>query len=590
MNRDKTVTHVNHDSLLTHGSKCLGRAHGAPIELDRASDTVNTASENDGTLVLKGNVVGRGVVGGVEIVGVGRELSGKGVNPLDPRPDAKLQSGSADLVLGAADGDGDLLVREAQLLGLGDMLLLDALEASNLLELSGAVDNVLKLVKEPLVDLCQVVDLVNRVVLVKHGLANSQPTAVSRVLKLKVQVLEFRALEANKVGVDLSDGLLERLFKGTADGHDLSDRLHGTANITLDVLELGQIPTGDLGDDVIERRLEVGGGGLGDGIRELGQGVAKSDLGSRVSQGVAGSLGGQGRRTRKTGVDFNDPVVQTVWLKGVLHVALANDTQVADNLDSSSTKHMVLLVAQGLTGGNDDRVSGVDAQWVEVLHVADSDAVVVGIANHLVLDLLPALERLLNQDLGGECERPGRHVAQLLLVVGETRTKTSERKGSADDDGITNLLGGIESLVDGVDSNRLGDGDVDLLEGLCEHVSVLAELQCPHAGAENPDAVLLEKSQLLHLDTEVEGGLASEREEDAIGLLALDDVLDILDGDGEVVDLVGKAVVGLDGRNVGVDEDRGDASLFEGLEGLRSYSRVVVVSCASWFVLDLVVV
>ena len=42
----------------------------------------------------------------------------------------------------------------------------------------------------------------------------------------------------------------------------------------------------------------------------------------------------------------------------------------------------------------------MDAEGVEVLHVADGDTVVVLIAYHLVLNLLPALERLLDQYLG----------------------------------------------------------------------------------------------------------------------------------------------------------------------------------------------
>ena len=48
----------------------------------------------------------------------------------------------------------------------------------------------------------------------------------------------------------------------------------------------------------------------------------------------------------------------------------------------------------------------------------------------------------------------------------------------------------------------------------------------------------------------------------------MDHVLDVFWGDGQVVYLVGEAVVGLDGGDVGVDEDRGDTSLPEGLEGL----------------------
>ena len=562
---------VDHDGLLAHGPEGLSGADSAPIELDRGTDTVDAAAENDGTLILECDVVGRGVVGGVEVVGVSGELSGQSINLLDPGPDAELLSSSADKVLSAVNSHGDLLVGETELLGLEDVLLLEGLEAAKLLHLLLAVNNVLELVEEPLVDLGKLMDLVNRVVLVDHGLANSQPAAVGRVLELKVEILELVALEPDKAGVNLADSLLERLLKGTTDGHNLTNRLHGRANVALDVLELGQIPSGNLGDDVVKRRFEVGGGGLGDSVGELRKGVAETDLGGSVGQRVAGSLGGEGRRAGKTSVDLNDTVVKAIGLKGVLDVAFTNDAQVTDDLDGSGTEHVVLLVAEGLGRSNDDRVTSVDTEGVEVLHVADSNAVVVGITDDLVLDLLPALEGLLDQDLGGECERASSHVAELLLVVGETGTETTKGVGSTDNDGVANLVGSIEGLIDGVHGDGLGDGDVDLLKGLGEEISVLRKLQCPDTGTENLDTVLLEEAELLHLDTQIEGGLTTEGQEDTIGLLPLDDVLDVLGGDGEVVDLVGEGVVGLDGSDVGVDQHGSNTGLLEGLERLRTW-------------------
>jgi hypothetical protein len=60
------------------------------------------------------------------------------------------------------------------------------------------------------------------------------------------------------------------------------------------VLELGQIPLGDLGDNVVERRLEAGSGGLGDGVGQFGKSVTEGNLGSGVSERVTRGLGRQG--------------------------------------------------------------------------------------------------------------------------------------------------------------------------------------------------------------------------------------------------------------------------------------------------------
>jgi hypothetical protein len=70
------------------------------------------------------------------------------------------------------------------------------------------------------------------------------------------------------------------------------------------------------------------------------------------------------------------------------------------------------------------------------------------------------------------------------------------------------------------------------------------------------------------VDAQVESSLAAEAKEDAVGPLDVDDMGNILGGDGQVVDLVSELVVGLDGGDVGVDQDRLDAGFFEGLEGL----------------------
>lgn len=62
-------THVvDHDSLLAELVKRHGSVDSAPIELDGASNTVGTAAEDENTVVVEGDVVRRGVVGGVEVV------------------------------------------------------------------------------------------------------------------------------------------------------------------------------------------------------------------------------------------------------------------------------------------------------------------------------------------------------------------------------------------------------------------------------------------------------------------------------------------------------------------------------------------
>ena len=350
-------------------------------------------------MVIELNIVARGVVGSVEVVGVGRELSGEGVDSLDPGLDTKVLTAGADLIFSAVDSVRDLLVGETELLGLEHELLLDAVEGSDLLEFVGAVNDVLDLVKEPLVNLAQVVDLVDRVAFVEHSLTNSEPAAVGGVLEHVVDVLKVITLETSELGVNHADSLLERFFESTADGHDFTNGLHGRANVTVDVLELAQVPTGHLGNNVVKRGLEVGSSRASDGVGQLRQSVSQTDLCSGVSERVASSLGSESGRTRETSVDLNDTVVETIRRKSVLNVTLSNDTQVTNDLDSGSAEHVVLLITEGLRRRDDDTVTSVDAERIKVLHVADGNAVISGITDDLVFGLLPALERLFDENL-----------------------------------------------------------------------------------------------------------------------------------------------------------------------------------------------
>jgi hypothetical protein len=59
--------------------------------------------------------------------------------------------------------------------------------------------------------------------------------------------------------------------------------------------------------------------------------------------------------------------------------------------------------------------------------------------------------------------------------------------------------------------------------------------------------------------------LTTEAEENSIWAFPLNYVFDVLRGDGKVVDLVCQDMGCLDGSDVGIDENGGNASFFEGL-------------------------
>jgi hypothetical protein len=55
--QNKSLTYINHDSLLAHLSQGEGSADGAPVEFNRAPDPVYSTPKNQNSVVVEGNIV-----------------------------------------------------------------------------------------------------------------------------------------------------------------------------------------------------------------------------------------------------------------------------------------------------------------------------------------------------------------------------------------------------------------------------------------------------------------------------------------------------------------------------------------------------
>ena len=186
-------------------------------------------------------------------------------------------------------------------------------------------------------------------------------------------------------------------LEAVVDGHDLAGRLHLGAEGVVGINELIERPARELDDAVVERRLKARLGLAGNGVRDFVQTVADRDFRGDLCNRVAGRLGSQRGGTGTRGFTS-----MTAYSKDsverVLHVAATLDAQLGDDVERGGAEHLILLVAQGLRRRNNDRVAGVDADRVNVLHVTDGDGVALVVAHDLELDLLPAGDALLDQN------------------------------------------------------------------------------------------------------------------------------------------------------------------------------------------------
>ena len=240
----------------------------------------------------------------------------------------------------------------------------------------------------------------------------------------------------------------------------------------------------------------------------------------------------------------------------------------AYTLDGNVLKHGNLILAQSAGRCHNDALAGVDAQGVEVLHACHGEAVVVGIANNLELNLLPTLQALLYEHLGSKSESTLGNLLEHLLVLADTASKAAEGVCATDHDGIAYLASRSNGILDILASLAYGRLHVYLVQFLNEKVAVLGVHDGLHAGAKNLHAVLLESAVEVEFGTAVQGCLSAEGQQDAVGALLLDNLGNEVCINGLEIHLVGNALTGLDGSHVGVDEHRIDALLAQSLQCL----------------------
>ena len=184
-------------------------------------------------------------------------------------------------------------------------------------------------------------------------------------------------------------------------------------------MEFSQVPTWNLTYHIVQSRFEESRSSLCHRVLQVEESVAESQFGSHECQRISGCLRGQGRGTGKTGIYFDDAIIFRFGVESILYITFADNTDVADNTDSQFTKFMIFTVGQCLRRSNNDRLTGMNPQWVKVLHITNCNTVVEAVADHLVFHFLPAFQALLHQYLGREREGFFDQHVQFFFIVAE---------------------------------------------------------------------------------------------------------------------------------------------------------------------------
>ena len=217
------------------------------------------------------------------------------------------------------------------------------------------------------------------------------------------------------------------------------------------------------------------------------------------------------------------------------------------------------------------------AHRVEVLDRADDHDVVVLVADHLELELAPALDRLLDQHLADRARAAAvtNVMAQLGHVVGEAATLAAERKRRADHHRqpqravVDKCLG----LLHVRDRLALGGAQANAGHGLREQLAVLGRADRVDRCADQLDPELVEHASRLQVQRGVQRRLAAQRGQQRVGALRAQHASDALNVERLDVRAISPTRVGHDRRRIRVDQDGLVALLAEHAQGL--HARVV---------------
>ncbi|MNU91376.1 hypothetical protein D3C71_812600 [compost metagenome] len=551
--------------------------HAAVVELDALTDTVRAATD-DHDLVA----IGRGrfallVIAGVHVSGVGGELGGAGIDPLVDREDVVAGTGLAHLALGHAEDLGETCVGEALALQGAQEVGIEPGHAA-LFYLLFQLHQLFDLHQEPGVNLGQLEDAV-------HGETGAErigdvpdPVATG-ILQLVADAGQgvggievHHGVEAGLAGLEAAQRLVQGLLEVAAYGHHFAHGLHLGGETVVGTGKLLEVEARDLGDHVVNRRLEGGRGTTaGDVVHQLVQGVTDGELGGDLGDGETGRLGGERGGAGDPRVHLYDDHAAIFGVDAELDVGAAGlDTDLAQHRHGGVAHQLVLLVGQRLGWRDSDGVTGVDAHGVEVFDGADDDAVVVAIPHHFHLVLFPADQGLIDEQLlgRGEIQAALADLDELFGVVGDAATGATHGEGGTDDAGEADHLLHLPRLFHVVGDAGARALQANALHGDVEATTIFRLVDGIGGGTYHLHTELRQHAVLLQIQRAVERGLATHGGQHGIRALFLDDLAHHFPGDGLDVGGVRHLGVGHDGGRVGVHQDDAVSLLAQSLAGL----------------------
>ena len=367
-------------------------------------------------------------------------------------------------------------------------------------------------------------------------------------------IIKLSQIDMVYTDLQRTDALEQALLQVGADTHDLTGSLHLCTQQVGCRCKLIEGETGQLGDHIIQLGLK---GCIRISNLDLFQSHTHGDLCGHTGNGITGSLGCQRRGTGNTRVHLDQIILATGGMQCILHITTAFDLQFTNDLNSRIVQLLLLLGLQSHDGRHNDRVTGMNTNRVDVFHTADGNGMVSGVTHDLKLNLLIALNTLLNQNLVYRRQLKGiqTDLNQFFLVVCEAATGTAQSKGRTQNNRIANAQSSFLGFLDGVSDLRGNHRLTDGLTHFLKQLSVLSTLNGFAAGTQQLHTTLLQNALLLQLHSQVQTGLTANAGNNGIGTLKANDLCNILQGQRLHINLIRNGSIGHNGSGVGVAQN-----------------------------------
>ena len=550
-----------------------------------------TAAEDDhfralGRPRLAGRrAVERRLVGRIHIGGRRSEFGRAGVDPLVDGLDAERGARRGDLLFRDIGERAEPRIREArglqraQIAGVGGQA-----EAAHLVF---ERDDVGDLIEEPRIDPRDLVDLGDAHAVAQDLRDLQQPVrrrlADRRAHRVGVvglaEALDLDLVEPGEARLERPQRLLQRFGERPPDRHRLADRFHRRRQRRIGAREFFEREARDLGDDIVDRRLERGGRRaagdvVGDFVERVADREPRRDLGDRKARRLRGERGG----ARDARIHFDHDHAPVDGIDRELHVRAAGlDADLAQHAKRGVAHDLIFLVGQRQRRRDGDGIAGVHAHRIDVLDRADDDAIVRLVADDLHLEFLPAEHALLDEHLVGwrGVDAALDDLDEFVAVVGDAAAGAAHREARADDRGQADVLERGERLAQRLDVMRARRLQADLGHRLAEQFAILGLVDRLGGRADHLDVILLQHAHFLQAERAVERGLPAhgrqqrEAAGDRIALLG-DDLGDDLRRDRLDIGPVRRLRIGHDRGGVGIDEDDSIALRAQRLARLRA--------------------